>query len=132
MTRQRRILLEELRAAGGHPTADELHQRVRRHLPRISLATVYRNLEVLAEAGAINTVHVPGGQRRFDATLDRHYHVRCIECGKVRDVPAEPFGDIQAAARKVCDFDVLGYELQLEGLCPSCATAARRENRQEG
>jgi len=130
MTRQRRIILEELRAAGGHPTADELHQRVRQRLPRISLATVYRNLDVLAEAGEIVTVRLAGGQRRFDAVLDRHYHVRCVECGKVRDVPAEPFGDIGEAARRVCDFEVLGYELQIDGLCPSCAAARRGEQKQ--
>ena len=53
MTTQRRVILDELRSTGSHPTADQLYERVRRRLPRISLGTVYRNLEILAGQGVI-------------------------------------------------------------------------------
>ncbi|MGE5577510.1 MAG: Fur family transcriptional regulator, partial [Syntrophothermus sp.] len=53
MTRQRQIILEELKNVTTHPTADEVYEMVRRRLPRISLGTVYRNLELLAEEGII-------------------------------------------------------------------------------
>ena len=53
MTRQRGIILEELRKINTHPSADEIYERVRKHLPRISLGTVYRNLEILSELGEI-------------------------------------------------------------------------------
>jgi len=63
MTRQRRIILEELRKVDSHPTADEVYEMVRRQLPRISLGTVYRNLEILSREGLIQKV-VLGARRR--------------------------------------------------------------------
>ena len=60
MTQQRQVILEELRLCRSHPTADELYSRVRRRLPRISLGTVYRNLETLAERGLIRKMEVGG------------------------------------------------------------------------
>lgn len=65
MTRQRAVILEELRKTATHPTADELYSIVRRRLPRISLGTVYRNLDFLADSGEIR----PSGNRRQHQTL---------------------------------------------------------------
>ena len=66
LTRQRSIILEELRAMGRHPTACELYDAVRGRLPRISLATVYRNLEFLSEKGLIRKITTAGRRKRFD------------------------------------------------------------------
>ncbi|MBW2706713.1 MAG: transcriptional repressor, partial [Deltaproteobacteria bacterium] len=49
MTRQRQVILEELRKVDTHPSADEVYEMVRKRLPRISLGTVYRNLEILSQ-----------------------------------------------------------------------------------
>jgi Fur family ferric uptake transcriptional regulator len=59
MTRQRRVILEELRKVNTHPSADEIYEIVRKRLPRISLGTVYRNLEILSESGDIQKLE-PG------------------------------------------------------------------------
>ena len=93
MTRQRRVILDEFRTAGLHHTADEVYWAVRRTLPNISLGTVYRNLEVLTQAGLIRTLHLGGGQRLYDGGMHPHYHVRCRECGRISDVPADVFGE---------------------------------------
>ena len=74
-------------------TADEVYSRVRRRLPNISLGTVYRNLDVLSQAGFVRKLCLGGGQRRYDGRLGRHYHVRCAGCGVISDIPAERFGD---------------------------------------
>jgi len=66
MTRQRRVILEELQSKNNHPSADELYERVRAHLPRISLGTVYRNLEVLCELGEIQKLGLSGPLKRYD------------------------------------------------------------------
>ena len=72
MTDQRRVILEELRATKSHPTADELYRDVRRRLPKISLGTVYRNLDILNKAGMINKLDFGSGQSRYDADLSNH------------------------------------------------------------
>ena len=77
VTRQRRVILEELRKLTSHPTAPALYEVVRRRLPRISLGTVYRNLELLARAGFIQRLDLQGAEARFDGNPEHHYHVRC-------------------------------------------------------
>ena len=80
LTTQRQIILEELSKVTTHPTASELYDMVRKRLPRIGLGTVYRNLELMAESGMILKIEVGGTQKRFDATTDEHYHIRCSRC----------------------------------------------------
>ena len=66
MTRQRKVILEELLKQNAHPSADEIYQMVRRRMPRISLGTVYRNLEVLASMGKIQKLELSGALKRYD------------------------------------------------------------------
>ena len=127
MTRQRRLILEELDAPGRHPTADAVYQQVRRRIPNISLGTVYRNLEVLSQAGMIRKLHIGSGQKRYDRKLDKHYHVHCVQCGRISDLPGGPFGDLEEVARGNSDFDIIGYELEFEGLCRQCKDSSPRQ-----
>lgn len=119
MTVQRRMILDELRALRSHPTADEIYGRVRCRLPRISLGTVYRNLEALASQGAIQRLELAGLQRRFDPMPTPHHHIRCARCGKLEDIevvtqpPREMVPDDRG-------FEILGVRLEFLGICPEC------------
>ena len=130
MTRQRRLILEELDTPGRHPTADTVYQRVRLRIPNISLGTVYRNLEILSQTGLIRKLHIGSGQKRFDGALHKHYHVRCVQCGRISDLPAGPFGDLEAAAGGNSGFDILGHELEFEGLCGQCKDIGPEQSEQ--
>ncbi len=130
MTRQRRAILEVLKRPGEHLTADVVYERVRRRrVPNISLGTVYRNLEILSRAGLIRILSLGDGPRQYDGGTHRHYHVRCVECGRVEDVSAGPFPDLDAAARRSSDFEILGHELDFEGLCADCRKSAKRSRK---
>lgn len=126
MTLQRRILLEEIRAMHSHPTADEVYARVRRRLPRVSLGTIYRNLETLCRAGVIQKLELAGAPRRYDGTTEAHYHVNCLSCGKVQDIRLEPPENLEEAARQACGFQIVGHTLKFHGLCPQCAGGGPR------
>jgi len=128
MTRQRQVILEELRAMKSHPTADEVCAAVRRRLPHVSLGTVYRNLERLAGSGEILKLRLGCAQSRFDGDTSQHYHVRCARCGRVDDVAVKPLRAIAAAAREVRDYAISGYRLEFVGVCARCAAprSARR------
>lgn len=121
MTRQRLVILEELQRVQTHPTADELYGMVRRRLPRISLGTVYRNLDLLAEAGDILKLESAGSQKRFDGNVAPHQHVRCIRCGRVGDVP-EPVRVPDFSAVRAPGFIVLSGRVEFEGVCEVCAS----------
>jgi len=83
MTNQREMILRELKKSKGHLSADELYERVKKFMPRISLATVYRNLEILSDAGMIRKLEISGRQKRFDSELADHDHIYCIECHRI-------------------------------------------------
>jgi len=93
---------------------------VRRRLPRISLGTVYRNLEVLHEDGHILKLESAGTEARFDATTAAHHHIRCTSCGRVRDVEADLHENPIERIRDACGFRVESFDVRFYGTCPDC------------
>jgi Fur family ferric uptake transcriptional regulator len=126
LTTQRQIILEELGKVKSHPTANEVYDMVRKRLPRIGLGTVYRNLELMADSGVILKLEVGGTQKRFDATIDPHYHIRCSSCGKVDDIEMEVQEQINEAAEAISTYKILGHHIEFTGICGECM--ASREN----
>ena len=114
------MILEELSKVTSHPSADEVYQMVRRRLPRISMGTVYRNLEILSSMGMIRKLVSGGSLMRFDANAGVHYHIRCVDCGRVDDVAVGPLAAIEDDVRKITNYQVLGHSLEFAGLCPHC------------
>ena len=124
MTRQRAVILETLRSVCTHPTADEVYTMVKRRMPRISLGTVYRNLDFLAANNDIMKLESGGTTRRFDGTTAPHSHVRCTSCGRVADVhgdtPPLPMQAVHAEG-----FTLTGARVEYDGVCDVCAVAVQ-------
>lgn len=120
-TRQRQVILDELQKLTSHPTASELYGIVRQQLPKISLGTVYRNLELLARAGTIKKIDSSGRETRFDSDLSPHHHLRCVECGRLDDAPASE-DEITPAPAPVAPAGWDLHETRVEhlGVCPTC------------
>jgi Fur family ferric uptake transcriptional regulator len=124
MTRQRKVILEELRKLNTHPSADEIYEVVRHRLPRISLGTVYRNLEVLSELGEIQKLELSGLLKRFDWDTKKHYHIRCVRCSRVDDAPIAPLNQLDNELYGATVFEIIGHNLEFTGLCPECSRKA--------
>ena len=120
LTTQRQIILEELSKVKTHPTASELYDMVRKRLPRIGLGTVYRNLELMADSGMILKIEVGGTQKRFDATTDEHYHIRCSCCGKVDDIDVPVVNELVAQAAASSAYRIQGHHVEFTGICSDC------------
>ncbi|HEB51171.1 MAG TPA: transcriptional repressor [Desulfobulbus sp.] len=120
LTTQRQIILEELAKVKTHPTASELYDMVRKRLPRIGLGTVYRNLELMAENGMILKLEVGGTQKRFDATTEDHYHIRCSQCGRVDDIDIPVIDSLVESAAESTEYQILGHHVEFTGICPDC------------
>ncbi|MCU0559679.1 MAG: transcriptional repressor [Desulfobacterales bacterium] len=121
-TRQRAVILEELRRVDSHPSADELYLMVRRRLPRISLGTIYRNLDILTEAGEIRRIDSGSTLKRFDGTTAPHHHIRCVRCDRIADAHIEVKIDIDERIQRLTGFRILGHHVEFLGLCPRCHT----------
>jgi Fur family transcriptional regulator, ferric uptake regulator len=128
MTEQRQALLDELKSARNHPSADQLYELVRKRLPRISLGTVYRNLDLLSEQGLVRKMEL-GGQMRFDADLTHHCHVRCERCGRVDDVDCDSPEHLKQAFTAPNGYRITGHRFEWMGVCPECQQAAAPGNK---
>jgi len=123
-TRQLALVLAAVQASGReHPTAEAVFARVRRVLPRISLGTVYRNLQRLAADGRIGIAHVGGRSARYDPTITPRDHCLCEQCGRNEyEATPTPGGSVRAAKR--AGHQVRGHALVLFGRCRDCTRAA--------
>ena len=124
MTQQRKVILEELRKLDSHPSADQIYSIVRRRLPRVSLGTVYRNLEVLSELGEIQKLELSGALKRYDWDTKKHYHIRCMHCNSVEDAPIAPLNQLENDLYGATVYQIIGHNLEFIGLCPPCAQKA--------
>ncbi|CAN5318434.1 peroxide-responsive transcriptional repressor PerR [soil metagenome] len=122
LTKQREVVLQVIRAADEHLTANEVFDKAKQLLPTISFATVYNSLRFLKEAGHIAEVNFGGGASRFDAMTSRHDHAICTKCGKLVDMEIELPDEIVKFAADFSKFKLESIELTLRGLCPECDT----------
>lgn len=120
MTNQRKVILEELKKHVDHPTADEIYTEIRKVLPKVSLGTVYRNLDQMSSQGYILKI-AGDGQNRFDPNPMPHSHFRCTRCGAVEDIHEEI---IPPQLNKNSDFfknrKIEGFVLEYYGICENC------------
>lgn len=121
-TRQRAAVYDYLCSVESHPTAEDIYLAVRRQMPKISLATVYKALEALVDSHLADKLTSGDGPARYDCHHDAHYHFRCVDSGEVLDLPA-PF-DPQLIDKldphlieklRTQGFHVTGYRLEVLG-----------------
>ncbi|MEF2596411.1 MAG: transcriptional repressor [Lachnospiraceae bacterium] len=128
-TIQKALILRAVCELKRHLTADEVYEFVKRDHPSIGKGTVYRNLAILTEEGAIRKVEVPDGSDRFDFTLKNHYHVRCVKCGEVFDVDMDEIPDLQKKIHDTHGMEFLTYDIFFKGICPECRAQEKEDKR---
>jgi Fur family peroxide stress response transcriptional regulator len=126
-TRQRAAVLAYLRTTCGHPTAEQVFAAVRRRLPNISLATVYKALEALVDARLANRIAGDHGPTRYDGRSEPHYHLRCQPSGEVIDLALpydrtllDKLGPQLVETLRQQGFEITEHRLELVGrfVCP--------------
>jgi len=119
-TRQREAILNVLRSADSHPTADWIYDEVRKAIPNISKGTVYRNLQILREKGEISELNLSGTVSRFEGRQENHYHFRCDKCGRVFDLDEPVNNELDERVARKTGFKVSYHQLEFCGLCKDC------------
>ena len=131
MTNQRELILQELQKSRKHLTADELYERVKKVMPRISLATVYRNLETLSEAGLIGKLEISGRQKRFDYDVSDHDHIYCVQCHRVDNIILDRDTVEAPANLSAKGYTITGFRVEVAGLCPACTKKNQKAREKE-
>ena len=123
-TQQRNIILKAVRSRCDHPDAETIYNQVSKQNPNISLATVYRNLSVLASEGQIKHIKLPDADR-FDFMTEDHYHFICEKCGRLFDIPIKYNKELDK--RVESGFVINSHQTLFKGLCPECANNKKED-----
>ena len=123
-TNQRLGILEVLEMTG-HSTIDEIYSIVRKKHPAISLATVYKNVDIMVEKGVLVEVPVAGMKSHYEIKKHDHIHLICQECGSVTDEPIDsvPVKELENIAKRD-DFSLSSSQINLYGICHECRNAS--------
>ena len=120
ITPQRRIILELMLNNEGHPTADEIYQRVLEVMPEVSRTTIYNTLREMVGLGILNEVHdISGGGLRYDTNTGVHHHLFCTRCHTLIDIDRE-FEGILLAPEETAGYQILKHQVTFYGICPDC------------
>ena len=122
-SKQREAIKAFLASTTTHPTADVVYMQVRTEFPNISLGTVYRNLNLLAELGEIVKITTPDGADRFDGCTHPHYHGVCTKCGNLTNLEVSGQMPFDEMAKKHFKGKIESHEAMFFGICQECMSA---------
>ena len=132
VTAQRTLLLELLRQSDEHLDADELYLRAREKHPRISLSTVYRNLQLFKKLGLIEEHHFAEEHHHYEVKpMTEHQHLLCLNCGKIVEFACPLSQKFKKDIGRQYDFDISGVEVRMTGLCSRCRKRSEGAEKQE-
>lgn len=120
VTPQRLAVYDILKNTKEHPSVDMLYNKLQPVYPTMSLATVYKSLEVFKSLGLVQELNVGEDKFRYDANVKQHPHITCVGCGKVEDVDDEMFFDLLEQVSDKTGYKLISQKLYFFGYCPTC------------
>lgn len=121
VTHQRQVIWETLRDMRGHPNPEAVFEKVRKRIPSISLATVYKNINTFVEHGLLRQVSLHHGSARIETNQRPHHHFVCIRCKALVDLDEDGLEPVRLKKRAPNGFRVHRYSVEVQGLCSKCA-----------
>ncbi|WP_035351291.1 Fur family transcriptional regulator [Edaphobacter aggregans] len=123
VTHQRQVLFEVMQAMEGHPSPEEVYARVKKKVPSISLATVYKNIHLLVESGIFRKMSIHHGSVRVEMNSEEHHHMVCSKCKAITDIGEKELGLVPKRRSLSDGFLVERYAVDVIGLCAKCQQA---------
>ena len=120
VTHQRQVLFEVMQAMDGHPSPEEVYARVKKRVPSISLATVYKNIHLFVENGVFRKMSVHHGSVRVEMNEDKHHHLVCSRCKSIVDIDEAALGELPTRRVLPGGFLVERYSVDVIGVCAKC------------
>ncbi len=120
VTHQRQVLYEVMQGMEGHPSPEEVYARVKKKVPSISLATVYKNIHLFVESGVFRKMSLHHGSLRVEMNDEPHHHLVCSKCKEIADIGEKELGLCTKRSRLPGGFLVERYAVDVIGLCAKC------------
>jgi Fur family transcriptional regulator, peroxide stress response regulator len=124
-THQRQVLYEVMQTMPGHPSPEEVYARVKKRIPAISLATVYKNIHLFIESGVLKEVSLHHGSLRVEMNSHVHHHMVCSHCKSITDIEEKDLGVLPKRPSLPGGFQVERYAIDVIGICAACQKAKR-------
>jgi Fur family peroxide stress response transcriptional regulator len=121
ITPQRLAILRILAVSAGHPSVEQIYEKVRVDFPTTSLATVYKNIALLKELGEALELGFPDGSNRYDGNNPYpHPHLVCLRCKKIIDPDLASLAEVTDELGKETGFRIVSHRLDFFGICRAC------------
>jgi Fur family peroxide stress response transcriptional regulator len=122
MTPQRLAIVKILAKSEGHPSVEDIHARIKKDFPTMSLATVYRNIVLIKSLDELLELGFPDGSNRYDGNKPYpHPHIICVKCKKIVDLDLDSLDGMQNEIAEETDFKILNHRLDFFGICSNCS-----------
>jgi Fur family peroxide stress response transcriptional regulator len=122
VTHQRQVIYQALMGRKDHPSPEAVYEIVRKQIPSISLATVYKNIKTFVDSGLLREVSLHHGSARLETNLKPHHHLVCVKCKAIHDLPDVDMEPLRLKKRPPLGFKVHRYSVEVIGLCKDCAS----------
>lgn len=120
LTPQRLAIFQEIASSVNHPTVEDIHRKIKKNMPTVSLDTVYRAMAMLSESGTINRVEVLDDKFLYDTNLKIHHHLVCVKCKQVEDFYWRQFDDL-LKPELAAEWGIIDRtHVELRGICREC------------
>jgi len=106
-----------------HPSAQRVYDEVRRVHPTVSLATVYKTLQILTKHGLVQELDLPQSQARFDSYVEPHINLVCMQCGNIQDFDDSAAREMVERVAAKAEFTRTGQRLDIYGVCKTCRSS---------
>jgi Fur family peroxide stress response transcriptional regulator len=123
VTHQRQVLYEVMQGMEGHPSPEEVYTRVKKKVPSISLATVYKNINLFVESGVFRKMSLHHGSVRVEMNVEAHHHLVCSQCKSISDIGERELRLAPKRRRLLGGFLVERYAVDVIGVCSKCQQA---------
>ncbi len=120
VTPQRLAIYNILVKTKEHPNAEMIFNQLQPHYPTMSLATVYKTVEILQEIGLVQILNVGEDSFRYDAITDDHAHIRCTQCNRIEDLCEMKADGLVEEAARASSYEITGQQFYFFGVCPLC------------
>lgn len=120
VTPQRLAIYNTLVATKSHPSAEMIYNELQPLYPTMSLATVYKTIEILKELNMVQVLNVGEDSFRYDAVTTNHPHIRCMVCNRVDDLEGVDSSDFIEKAASKTPYTIQGQQFYFYGTCPAC------------
>jgi Fur family peroxide stress response transcriptional regulator len=130
VTHQRQVLYEVMQKLHGHPSPEEVYASVKKRIPSISLATVYKNIHLFIESGVFKEMSMHHGSLRIEMNSHEHHHLVCSRCKAIADIPDKDLSKMLGLAptrkRTTNGFQIQRLAIDVIGLCAKCQTTGAK------